>query len=571
MSKFGYYNTAGEVVETDRLSDALNPWKTYYRSLSNVTVEKYVQYLEVLFGEHPITEAKLDVLFPDTSATWKEFALSVSKEAPELFAWLWTAAPSMPYTEVIIYPYSGNSLIPAPDKRLATLRDVVAGYDKSDFLGNIGVGGYNIFWHMHRLMRNHANTYYVEGVFQSAARVVATYSEEDIEEFVFSNNGYIEGILSAKGLRKQIRKKLNHSTDVTRILGTRKEFKKTRNGVSYSKEYDPVLYGVELEISTAHDVPLLIDAQQEIFFVCKSDSSISGAFSNMVELVTVPQDLRCHRRAWAKFMGGFYDNATGTYPQFDVTNRTDNGMHIHIDRKAFLDSAHTRRFCFFICDSANQDFTTAIAERSASKMSQYAKLPPFHGMKKRSAYNCCLERLTASGKYSAINLSRTNTVEVRIFKGLFNYSTVIKNLEFVDSVLHFTKECSFLNLNIAGFLRWLDGDPSKGLRGQPKGSYRFLRKFLETLDLQEIIETAKIAEIVASHIGAEAILKAVLATGMVPSRNVVGLLNSHFGRKVFIWDNKTKSISVSHKDKAVMHSHDATALKHFVRNSSSVA
>lgn len=580
MLKFQYFAQIGDIepVETESLSDVFNPWKNKCwqggEGFRGNTIKQLCDATAAILSPLPLTEEKLDLLCANATQKWKRDIISLSQTRPDLLRWVWIAAPYMYMWEDddsgvasrIVHEYNqGYERLPVGANFVTELERRGAAWNQTLNLASFsfsGTGG--VFSTLKKFLSNHSNTFQYDGTYK-APSTIANMPQEDFDSFnLETRNYYVQVVLSDRGRRNALRTKLNHTADATKYLGNRKETTKTRNGTKVPKEYEPVLYGVELEISTACDTAELIDAQKEIFFICKSDASVSGAFSNNVELVTVPQDLRRHRLHWAKFMGAFFDEKTKSYPKFDTSNRTTNGQHVHVDRKAFLDEDHLQRFCYFIVDPMNVDFTTTVAERSAAHLSTYAQIPSFAGnLTPQKIFASVLSRLEDLGKYSAVNLTKKPTIEVRIFKGLFSYRTIMKNVEYVDAVLHFTKNCSFQQLTLDGFLHWLNGD-GKGQRGQPKGAYPCLRLFLETIDLQEIREAAKLQVLLSQFKTPEAALAYIQKKELPQTRMFVGQLNNHFARKAFIWDNKNKTITLNTKDRAVLHAHDADALKRFI-------
>jgi hypothetical protein len=207
-----------------------------------------------------------------------------------------------------------------------------------------------------------------------------------------------------------------YSTNVVKILGDKEtSVKKTKSGRMVPREDRPVLFGVELEVATDHDASTLIDAQDEVFFICKDDVTISGRGKNKVEMVTMPMDMRSHRQHWGKFLSKFYDQNTKCYNGFDNTTQTNNGMHIHISRSSFAAKPpvkedelpkslriptsstlflkqtnfnHLKNFTWFIVHPAHAAFILAISERTKEKFDVYSALPTFHHHTLKKHDNC---------------------------------------------------------------------------------------------------------------------------------------------------------------------------------------
>lgn len=231
------------------------------------------------------------------------------------------------------------------------------------------------------------------------------------------------------------------------------------------KERDAPIYGVELELSTRYGVPELIDAVDTIWICAKQDSSITGKYSGKYEMVTLPATLKAHKQLWGKWFAGL-DMA-----KFDQTRSTNNGMHVHVAKESFNDQRHQRDFAWFFTNPLCSEFMINFSERG--RLNDYCRMPNWadHGypssVKTRKDINRYL-----SGLRGAINVGGTKpTIEVRLFKGIVSYATVLKNLELVDAVFHFTaKGVSYSCNPMREFFNWL--------RGTNKNQYEALKEYI---------------------------------------------------------------------------------------------
>ncbi len=60
----------------------------------------------------------------------------------------------------------------------------------------------------------------------------------------------------------------------------------------------------------------------------------------------------------------------------------------------------------------------------------------------------------------AVHYKGEKTVEIRIFKGIVSYATVVKNIEFVDSVVEFTRTANTNQVTLKHYLNWVSSLPS---------------------------------------------------------------------------------------------------------------
>lgn len=248
------------------------------------------------------------------------------------------------------------------------------------------------------------------------------------------------------------------------------------------KETSATLYGVELEASSNYPPKKIIEAQKELFFLLKQDSSIHGTGQHAYEMVTVPCSLRAHKRLWAEF----FDKID--YAEFDTSKSTGNGMHIHIDKKAFTPTGqykgkgHLDRFTWFFINPGHYDFVFAMSERPSkmdldrwAAVTKVAENQPYYSQAKQAA--------NLNRGRGAIHF-KGPTVEVRIFKGLVSYATIVKNLEFVDSVVEYTRNISFAKLSLTDYFAWLNNTP--------KNKYEMLKAFLKEIKTAPLETAAKL-------------------------------------------------------------------------------
>lgn len=270
------------------------------------------------------------------------------------------------------------------------------------------------------------------------------------------------------GDRRNLARVLNYSTNVLDLLPYT---------IKGPKEAAAPTYGVELESCSDYTPKQMLDAQKDLFFIMKQDGSISGSKSQRYEIVTVPASLKAHKRLWAELFEKI------DYSKFDTTKDTGNGMHVHIGRK-FFSRTHLNRFCWFITNPANFDFVFAISERpNRNDIASWAKMADYKDFtSKVRAYNHAESRCREIR--GAVHFKGDKTVEVRLFKGIVSYATIVKNLEFVDSVFHFTQTTSATQLTLSNYLAWL----SKTKANQ----YSTLKAFIAEIPLKEITAAAEV-------------------------------------------------------------------------------
>lgn len=241
------------------------------------------------------------------------------------------------------------------------------------------------------------------------------------------------------------------------------------------KEGNVTTFGVELEVSTSYYPKDIVNAFPDIFAICKKDATISGSKPNMMEIVTIPASMRQHKKMWASFF------RNTSVDNFDYLDKHTNGMHVHVDKKAFEDDQiHLKKFCWFFSCPEMREFNIGISERTKESLGQYAKFAD-----KATGISNVERETRALSKHVVVNLSHAATVEVRLFKGIVSFTSIIKNIEFVDAAVEYTRSVSLAEINLGSFLNWLSALPTS--------RYRTLRICIESMDLDELSFNSSLA------------------------------------------------------------------------------
>lgn len=270
---------------------------------------------------------------------------------------------------------------------------------------------------------------------------------------------------------------INHMVDVYKV-SPQSCFKLAKGeafpDVVGGKKVDPFrykpFYGVELEVmpsdlmikkfsdgtranallAAAYHVDKLINKTQRIG-VCKSDGSVSGGF----EIVAVPGSHLWHvTEGWE----AFFDKEKGVAKYIAGWKHTSCGMHVHVS-KAALTPIQIGRQLVFINDKANKEFVEKVAGRGNST---YCKMLP--KTIKDGYYGGNGDR------YQAINVETgKGTIEYRIFRSNTSKHGFLKNIDFVASLVTWTKEASNLALGMKDYLAWLD---------ERRGEYKYLAHWM---------------------------------------------------------------------------------------------
>jgi len=194
-------------------------------------------------------------------------------------------------------------------------------------------------------------------------------------------------------------------------------------------------YGLELEadngIEDTDDQPTRL--REELYpwveFILKSDSSIDG-----IETVSVPLTLdyiRNHLRLgeWCEIMKKY--NFEADDPKVSA------GMHIHISRDAFGDTARkqNRAIAAFSYLLLRNDFRPQIKEFSRRRGDYHYCGFYYASDYEETTITKVLPKLIAENRRSrnrVLNFVNPATVEVRLFKGSLRKSTIVASVELLD-------------------------------------------------------------------------------------------------------------------------------------------
>ena len=205
---------------------------------------------------------------------------------------------------------------------------------------------------------------------------------------------------------------------------------------NYSYKPDPVFYGntdnnrffgVELEVDKGcdcHDTAReIINNNKEIY--CKHDGSLRDGF----EIVSHPCTLDYHLNSldWKKIMDTCLKNG------FQSHNAGTCGLHVHISRKAFGESEQEQELNIAKLIYLFEKFwlqIKAFSRRTEEQINDWARN---YGL--TTIDEAINESKSVKGRYYAVNLTNTHTVEIRIFRGTLKYNTFAATLQFLNLLL----------------------------------------------------------------------------------------------------------------------------------------
>jgi len=189
------------------------------------------------------------------------------------------------------------------------------------------------------------------------------------------------------------------------------------------------VYGVELEMepraARRADQSGLVSAlngPSGEWYILKSDGSLQDG----VEIVSLPLSLAEHQRAdrWPALLKPVTARARSG------AGTTRCGIHVHANR-ANMSALTLGKILVFINHPENQRLVETIAQRSQNSYCRRQDKKLADGQR------------TGADRYQAVNVTR-HTVEFRIFRGSIRPERVMKNVEFVDAVIHYCEDSSIV-------------------------------------------------------------------------------------------------------------------------------
>lgn len=207
----------------------------------------------------------------------------------------------------------------------------------------------------------------------------------------------------------------------------------------YDYRPEPVFYGdgmrylgVELEIDdggtsvqNAKKLLSIANRNAEHLYI-KTDGSLDCG----LELVTHPMslDYHLHHMPWAELLQAalacdYRSHQTGTC-----------GLHVHISRDAFGSTYHAQelaiaRLLYFV-----EKFWSELLRFSRRTERQINRWATRYGLQLSPKAVMETAKDSHAGRYTAINLTNRNTIEIRIFRGTLRLNTLFATLQLVNAM-----------------------------------------------------------------------------------------------------------------------------------------
>lgn len=209
----------------------------------------------------------------------------------------------------------------------------------------------------------------------------------------------------------------------------------------------PLYMGVELEVDRGDDAEELarILQQNESDIYCKSDGSLDDG----VEIVSHPCTLAYHTQV----LNWKYICDTCLARDFTSHDAETCGLHVHVNRNFFGTGTNEVDLniakVVLLVNRFWESHLIPFSRRTDSQLERWAKK---NEMELEDSDNELIlafkaRELRRKGRYYAVNLTNTNTIEFRFFRGTLKLSTFYATLQFVDTLCRFAKKITINDIN----------------------------------------------------------------------------------------------------------------------------
>ena len=193
-------------------------------------------------------------------------------------------------------------------------------------------------------------------------------------------------------------------------------------------------FGVELEIDGAGEDDASARKIMEIAngnglenLYCKHDGSLDDGF----EMVTHPMTLAYHMKEmpWVKIL------QEAIHLGYTSHQASTCGLHVHVNRDAFGNTEETQdaviaRILYFF--EKNWEELLKFSRRTPRQLERWATRYGYKDQPKELLDHA--KKGYHSGRYTSVNLTNTDTIEFRIFRGTLKYNTLIATLQLLDRI-----------------------------------------------------------------------------------------------------------------------------------------
>lgn len=212
----------------------------------------------------------------------------------------------------------------------------------------------------------------------------------------------------------------------------------------------PMFFGLEIETERALSSVRVTDMAERVADLMGSVAYLKhdGSLEEGFEIVTHPGSLEFWRSS-DRLRDALADLRSSGWRSW---NTDTCGLHVHVSRAAFTSRAHLFAFALFFY--RNRDQIARFSGRRRAALDRWASLND-HAIGSTS-YTRLIDKVrrTDSGpRYTAVNLANRDTVEIRVFRGTLDHTSVMGAIELLAALVRFTGRLTSSDVR-AGRLTW---------------------------------------------------------------------------------------------------------------------
>lgn len=214
--------------------------------------------------------------------------------------------------------------------------------------------------------------------------------------------------------------------------------------------YGPMFFGLEIETERADSSVRVGDMAERVADLLGSVAYLKhdGSLEEGFEIVTHPGSLDYWRSSdrLRDALAALQSDGWRSW------NTSTCGLHVHVSRAAFTSRAHLFAFALFFY--RNRDQVARFSGRRAAALDRWASLND-HAIGSTSYYRL-IDKVNGSEcgvRYTAVNLANRDTVEIRVFRGTLDHTSVMGAIELLAALVRFTGRLTSSDVR-AGRLTW---------------------------------------------------------------------------------------------------------------------
>ncbi len=197
-----------------------------------------------------------------------------------------------------------------------------------------------------------------------------------------------------------------------------------------------LFFGIELEIDGAGEND---DNAKKILDIMGEDNCYimhDGSLNNGLEITSMP--LAYNYILNSNYKKLFEEIITMGYKSHDTETC---GLHIHINKNYFSDDATMQDLNIAKVLYLVEKYWDNIVKFSRRSVNNLNKWATRYSMK-NSMFDILSSAKNSRGKYFAVNLQHSNTIEFRMFRGTLKYETFLATIQFVKALVEVCKNGS---------------------------------------------------------------------------------------------------------------------------------